>query len=199
MNSTLLKHLAVITSMAVLLAACGSSPRNNHYVLTSEVGQPPTGDTPSLGIGPIHIPEYLNRNALVFSEKGNQLEVSSTQKWAEPLESGIQRVMAINLAVSLDTQNIRYFPWEPKRTPDYGVSISVLKLDANDDRATLAAEWRLYQPDSRETVARRITSLHLPLPDGPLLPEQIAPAYSELLGQLSQQISQAITTDLANP
>jgi uncharacterized lipoprotein YmbA len=193
-----LRTLAGIVALAVLLIGCGSSPRNNHYVLTSDAGKIPTGNTPSLGVGPIKVPEFLNRTGMVFSRDGNRLEVSSTERWAEPLEAGVMRVVAINLAEALNTQDIRTFPWDPKRAPDYGVSITLLELDANNDEASLAAEWKVFLPASGESVTRRISSFSLPLPAGDLSPDQIAPAYSELLSRLSTKISEAIKQHQAN-
>jgi len=190
---------AGITALLALLIGCGSSPRNNHYLLTTGATHPPGGETPSLGIGPISVPEYLNRNGMVYAMQGNQLQVSATERWAEPLQSGIKRVVSINLASGLDTQNIRYFPWDPKRPPAYGVRITVLSLDAGDEQASLAAEWRVNRPATGQSVARRISNLQLPLPAGPLKPEQIAPAYSKLLEQLSELISAAIEQDMATP
>ena len=189
-----------VTGMALLLlmvAGCGSSPRSNHYLLTTDVSTPPDGDTPSLGIGPVVVPEFLNRNSMVYSRQGNQLEISSTERWAEPLEAGIKRVVGINLASSLDTQDIRYFPWNAGKPPEFGISISLLSLDADDDEATLAAEWRVFRPATGESVVRRISHLRLALPAGTLTAQQIAPAYSELLSQLSNLIAGAIEQDLA--
>jgi len=189
-----------VTGMALLLlmvAGCGSSPRSNHYLLTTDVSTPPDGETPSLGIGPVVVPEFLNRNSMVYSRQGNQLEISSTERWAEPLEAGIKRVVGINLASSLDTQDIRYFPWNAGKPPEFGISISLLSLDADDDEATLAAEWRVFRPATGESVVRRISHLRLPLPAGTLNAQQIAPAYSELLSQLSNLIAGAIEQDLA--
>ena len=197
MNSAL-RTLAGIVALAVLLMGCGSSPRNNHYVLTGDAGKIPTGSAPSLGVGPIKVPEYLNRTGMVFSREGNQLQVSSTERWAEPLEAGVMRVVAINLAASLNTQDIRSFPWDPKRAPDYGVSITLLALDANDDEATLVAEWRVFLPASLESVTRRVSRFKLPLPAGEISAGQIAPAYSQLLSQLSTQISESIKKHLAS-
>jgi uncharacterized lipoprotein YmbA len=193
-----MRTLAGIVALVVLLIGCGSSPRNNHYVLSSDAGEVPTGNTPSLGVGPIKVPEFLNRTGLVFSRDGNQLEVSSTERWAEPLEAGIMRVVAINLAAALNTQDIRTFPWDPKRAPDYGVSITLLEFDANNNEASLAAEWKVFLPASSESLTRRISSFSLPLPAGELRADQIAPAYSELLSQLSAQISESIKKHLAS-
>jgi uncharacterized lipoprotein YmbA len=187
-----------ITLLLTLLAACGSSPRSNHYLLTTDVTQAPSGNSPSLGIGPIAVPEYLNRNSLVYSREGNQLQVSSTDRWAEPLQSGIKRSIAVNLASQLDTQDIRYFPWDTDKAPDYGVSVNLLQLDANHQRALIAAEWKVFHPASGKAVARRISTLEQPLPSGALEVQQIAPAYSQLLTKLSRLISDAIEADLAS-
>ena len=189
-----------VTGMALLLllvTGCGSSPRSNHYLLTTDVATPPGGETPSLGIGPVVVPEFLNRNSMVYSREGNQLEISSTERWAEPLEAGIKRVVGINLASSLNTQDIRYFPWDRGKPPEFGVGISLLSLDAGDDEATLAAEWRVFRPATGESVVRRISHLRLALPAGALTAQQIAPAYSELLSQLSDLIAGAIEQELA--
>lgn len=181
-----------ITLLVALLVACGSSPRSNYYLLTTDVMQAPDGDSPSLGIGPIGVPEYLNRNGLVYSRQGNQLQVSTTERWAEPLEAGIKRTLAVNLASLLNTQDIRYFPWDPANKPDYGIRINLLQLDANDERALLAVEWSVVTAESGASVAKRISTLHHPLPGGNLDAGQIAPAYSDLLAQLGQLISETI-------
>jgi uncharacterized lipoprotein YmbA len=186
-------------ALPLSLAACGSSPHNHYYLLTAADVHSASGQTPSLGIGPVEIPEYLNRSGLVYSRQGNQLQISSQERWAEPLESGITRVLGLNLANLLNTENLRYFPWNPQRAPDYGVKITLLSLDANDRQATLVAEWLVYRPASSETVNRRISQLHRQLPPGELDPAQLAPTYSMLLQELSEIIAAAISAAEAAP
>lgn len=194
MTYTLVKTAALLSAIAIL-AACGSSPPSNHYILTAVRGDIPTRSSPSLGIGPVAIPEYLKRNGMVYNRAGNQLMVSSTERWAEPLEDGIKRVLSMNLAQMVNTQNVRFFPWNRRRHPDYGITINVLLMDANTSEARLVAEWLIYQPASAETVIRRISRVSEPLPGGELTAAQIAPAYSELLRQLSEIIAEAILAD----
>jgi hypothetical protein len=186
--------LIILTlSLTVLLAGCGSSPRSNHYLLTAKQAPGPSGASPSLGVGPIEIPPYLDRSNLVYDQQQNQLHVAGQENWAEPLDDGIQRVLAINLAGLLNTQDVRYFPWHPKRAPDYGIKINLLALDANDRQATLSAEWLVYRVVDAEPVSRRISALQHPLPAGELNPAEVAPAYSALLYQLSEIIAETIT------
>jgi len=182
-----------VLALTVLLTACGSSPHTNHYLLTAKQDPVPSGASPSLGIGPIEIPPYLDRSNLVYNQRQNQLHVASQDNWAEPLDDGIQRVLAINLSGLLNTQDVRYFPWHPKRAPDYGVKINLLALDANDQQATLSAEWLVYRAADAAPVIRRISRLQHPLPAGELNPAEVAPAYSTLLYQLSEIIAETIT------
>jgi uncharacterized lipoprotein YmbA len=178
-----------------LLAGCGSSPPVNYYVLSAHTGPAPAGSTPSLGVGPVAVPEYLNRDNMVMNREGNTLVVASSDRWAEPLMDGIQRVLAINLAGLLNTQSIRLHPWHRDQAPDYGVSINLLSLDASEQGATLAAEWLLYRPSDKQVVSRRLSRLEQPFPDRPVASEQVAAAYSELLLRLSEVIAGAIRSD----
>jgi uncharacterized lipoprotein YmbA len=189
--------LRAITGLSLLLvlAGCGSSPPINYYVLSAHKGATPTGTAPSLGVGPIAIPEYLNRENLVTNREGNTLVVAAFDRWAEPLSDGIQRVLAVNLAGLMDTQSIRLHPWHQEQAPDYGVRINLLSLDASEGEATLAAEWLVYHPSGREVVNRRLSRLRQPLSGGSVEPEQIAAAYSELLFNLSELIAAVIKAD----
>jgi uncharacterized lipoprotein YmbA len=182
-------------ALVALLAGCSSSPRSNYYLLTAKHGAAPTGAEHSLGIGPIEIPEYLNRSNMVYNRQGNKLQVADLDSWAEPLDEGVKRVMAINLAQLLNTHEVRSFPWHPKRAPDYGVQLNILALDANEQEATLATEWLVYRTTDAEPVQRRISLLHQPMPAGELKPGDVASAYSALLLQLSELIAKVIIAD----
>jgi uncharacterized lipoprotein YmbA len=180
-----------------MLAGCGSSPPNYYYVLSAHEFPAANGDTPAIGVGPIEVPEYLIRQNLVYNRDANTLHVAGLDMWGEPLEDGIQRVLALNLSGLLQTQNVRFFPWNPKRAPDYGVKVNLLQLDASENGASLKAEWLVYHPTSGDSIKRRISQLQLPLSSGASEPEQVAEAYSKLLFQLSEIIATDIRKDQA--
>jgi len=183
--------------LSLILMGCGSSPPNNYYVLSAQEFPAENGDTPAIGVGPIEVPEYLMRQNLVYNHDENTLHVFSVDLWGEPLVDGVQRVMALNLSGLLKTQNMRFFPWNPQRAPDYAVKVNLLQLDANKDEAMMKAEWLVYRPTNGEAVTRRISQLKTPLPSGASEPEQVAEAYSKLLLQLSEIIAANIRTDQA--
>ena len=180
------------TVFAGLLTACGTTPNSNYYLLSSQVSGVPADGTLSLGVGPIEIPDYLNRNAFVYSRDNNQLHVASFERWAEPLDSGIERVLRLNLASLLRTQNVQSYPFGSTEKPEYAVEVSILRLDAGRAGARLTAQWRLHRPQQEDTITRRISKLHQDLPSKSVLAKDIAPAYSRLFLQLSEAIATAI-------
>jgi uncharacterized protein len=178
-----------------LLAGCGTSPPTNFYLLSAQDFPAATGSSPSVGVGPIEVPEYLNRKNMVLSREGNKLEVASLNLWAEPVAAGVQRLLVLNLSGLLNTQEVSYFPWQPQRAPQYGVRVNVLQLEADEQRAVLSAEWQVLRPTSGEPLQRRISRLAAPLAPGETPPAQVAATYSALLLQLSEVIAEAISAD----
>jgi uncharacterized protein len=183
-------------ALVLLLTGCGTTTPTNYYLLSAPEGDQPGSQSPALGIGPIEIPEYLNRHGLVYNRQGNQLQIANYERWAEPLADGVERVVGLNLASLLNTGNVQSFPWHRSSPPEYGVRVAVLQLDAGDSGATLIAEWELRKPGNNTLLIRRITRLHEPGAAGQMSPEQIAPLYSNLFYQLSETIAQHIRTDL---
>lgn len=183
--------------LTLALAACGSTPQSNYYRLSTPAAGG-EGSAPAVGIGPIQIPEYLNRNSMVFSRGDNRLHIASFERWAEPLSQGVQRVLGLNLSEALDTQDIRPFPWPASDRPAYGVQIWILSLDTSAQATRLVAEWRLHAPGESREVARRISRFEAAGSDAD--GAALAASYSGLLGQLSGEIAAAIREDMqANP
>ena len=194
MTSTL-KKIAGCLCLSLWLTACGSSPPSNFYRLTPAVVPTPGNQQPSLGIGPVDIPEFLDRNAMVYTRDGNQLWITGTERWAEPLDIGIKRVVGLNLSQLLHSENLRFFPWDVRQAPDYGVRITVLDLDASDGRATLVADWQVYSPGNDSVISRRISQFSQPLASGQTVPAELPTAYSALLYQLSETVAAAIQAE----
>jgi len=188
-------RIPAVLCLVLGLAACGSSPPTNFYRLTPAVAYAPGGQEPSVGIGPIDIPEFLNRNALVYARGGNQLQLADTERWAEPLEYGVKRVVGLNLSQLLHTQNLRFFPWDLRQAPDYGVSINIMDLDASEGQAILVADWQVYRPGDGSAITRRISRFSQPLASGQPVPGALPAAYSALLYELSETIAEAIRAE----
>jgi uncharacterized lipoprotein YmbA len=185
--------LILLILSALCITACSTTPQSNYYVLSAAEVAAISGSTPSVGVGPISMPEYLNRERLVSSRDGNALHLANFDRWAEPISEGMLRVIMLNLAQLLDTENVQRFPWRRSQQPDYSVQIDLLKLDASAAGSRLLAEWSLIRVADRSTLVRRLSDLREPLPGSELHNQDIPALYSNLLLQLSKLIAAEIS------
>lgn len=182
-----------IVALALLVNACASSPSYQYFVLTS-VSQAATESSEiSVGISPVAIPEYLARNEVVFRRDGNRVQLAGTARWAEPLADGMQRVLALELAAQLGTQQVSLLPGLSSAPPAYAVKVNVIALDVTAKQAQLTAEWVITRPAEGELLARHTDQQSWPMPADSAEPDTVARAYSELIGQLSAEIALKIS------
>src|SRR5580658_7436380 len=113
---------AIAAGCALCLAAgCSVIPpqpkdQTQYYVLTPMTDPATTPITQtagmpaniSIGLGPIHIPDYLDRSQIVTRSAGNAIKLSETDRWAEPLGAGFGQAMAQDLTAILGTHEIHY-------------------------------------------------------------------------------------------
>jgi uncharacterized lipoprotein YmbA len=181
----------LIAALSLLLvAACSSTPQSQYYLLTALASGQVNNESPSVGVGPIEIPQYLNRNSMVYHRQGNQVNIASFERWAEPLTDGLSRVVSLNLSALLNSQSVMLFPWPKQYAPEYGVSINVLELDTDGSQASLVAEWSTRRTEG-ELITRRLSRLTEPLNSSDSA-SAIAAAYSRLLLSLSEEIAENI-------
>ena len=78
--------LPLVVAVAGLLTACINSPLPDYYVLTPERGDiSATLPDLAVGVGPITIPETVNRQNIVTPQDSNKLNVAEYHRWSEPL------------------------------------------------------------------------------------------------------------------
>jgi uncharacterized lipoprotein YmbA len=86
------------------LMACGSNPVEDHYyslVLAADDVMAPVRSEErkaQLIVGPIQLPEYLNRRGLAMQIDSNQIQTANHHFWAEPLEEAISKVLVRDIA-----------------------------------------------------------------------------------------------------
>jgi uncharacterized lipoprotein YmbA len=177
-----------------LLNGCGSSPRSDYYMLTADAQGAPGNGGPSLGVGPVTVPEYLNTRQIIMNRNQHKLKLAEFDRWAEPLDAGVSRVVAVNLAVLMNTSNVQTFPWRRDAIPEYAVRIAVIQFAAQGKEALLVAEWAISRPGQGQSGGRGISQLTTTLKGGE--PEHVAGAYSELLLEMSEIIAEAMRKDI---
>jgi uncharacterized protein len=185
------------------LAGCGTfSPRpdpSRFFTLSSlpqvEEAALKNSTTPEkmfLGIGPIKLPGYLDRQEIVVRSAQNRFDVSENDRWAEPLQENFSRVLAQNLALLLNTDLITIHPWSPANRPRYQVEIEVHRFEANSERnGQLAARWSVIDGADKKVAvvkeSRVIRNAKEKSTDGSVA------ALSETVGDLSREIADAVS------
>jgi uncharacterized lipoprotein YmbA len=145
-------------------AACRSEP-TNFYLLTPVQHADDGSDTqaavgPWIGVGPIEVPHYLDRPQIVLHATSGTLTLGEFDRWAEPLQDGISRVLGENLAVLLPTNRITIFPWRRVAAIDYQVVIQLIAFGADAEaNVFLAARWTVMGPGGNVELLRHQTRL----------------------------------------
>lgn len=191
MNQTAHRALFCVMAMA-LLAACASPP--SHFYTLSRTQETWLGTATSAGIavGPVSIPESVNRPEMVVQVGPNRVAVDEVNRWAAPLQAEIQRVLMENLAQLLGTSRISRYPQGPITSPDFRAEIDVLRFDlAPGDSASLDVLWTVRGKSEKDITTGR-TTLREPLSGTDY--DAMAAAQSRALGTLSRDLAQAIHT-----
>jgi uncharacterized lipoprotein YmbA len=107
---------------------------------------------PVLGVSRVKLPAYLFNSSIAVRKGTNEVEYLPTVLWAERLDSGLQRVLAANLATLLPTDQIRLSSWSRGDVnAELHLAIERFDLDANG-RAVLVAWWRILSPGGEKTL-----------------------------------------------
>lgn len=98
----------------------------------------------NLGIGPLTIPDSLQRSQIVTRKYENQFQFDEYNRWAGVLEKDLISVIGDNLRVLLAVENVGYYPWMSYFTPTHRVAVDIQRLDgAIDGASALEAKWRI--------------------------------------------------------
>lgn len=146
----------------------------------------------SVGVGPIELPAYLDRQQIATRTSTNRLTYSENDRWAAPLSESFSRVLAQNISRLINPARVTQFPWQNTDAPDYQVKIEVLQFEADSNQdAWLAAHWSVIDRNRKVLVDRRS---QLNRRAGSLSTEDIVKALSETIGDLSREIVKTLQT-----
>ena len=181
--------------LGLLLTACAQTQPSRFYTLSSLSD---TATTPSaasndlaIGVGPISLPNYLNRPEIVRRSTPNEFQVAEFDRWGEQLQDVFPRVMAENLGELLATDRVFLLPQRRATTIDYQVEVNVTRFDADvGGPAILAARWEIFDDDGKSLVVDRSTFTETVEGDGY---GAVATAMSRTVAAFSQEIAAAIT------
>lgn len=150
---------------------------------------------PSIGVGPVSLPEYADRPQLVTRSGDNEIELAPFARWAAPLREQVARSLAENLSALLDVEQVAVFPWRNPGAIDYQVIVEIHRFDADAaGNALLGARWRVHRKGRVEPVASGRSEYTDPM--GAQGNGRFAAAQSRSLQGLSGEIAAAVQEDI---
>lgn len=151
---------AVAICLALASVGCSRSPQINFYTLTpaavaqSSAPQPAVASSPAfqgassaralpvVAIGPITLPEVVDRPQMVVQAGPNEVKILETKRWAEPLKSGIPRFMAREIGRQLASRRVFSYLEMTGAAADYRVLVDFSRFDSQPGEAvTVEADW----------------------------------------------------------
>ena len=181
----------IVTFCFLIIAGCGSSPTVHYYALDTidnRVAQDDEG-SPIIAVGAFRMPEYLNRSQMVTRGPGAEIIVDEFNRWAEPLDNAIHRVLASNLDVLLESVVVVAYPSSSLVNIDYRLIGRFDRFNSGQDGlVVLGVQWAIVDstgavrlPPRRARFESQATR-----PDDP---GSIAQAMSDVLAQFSRDIA----------
>ncbi len=174
--------------LAPMLALAACSTPETYYRLSSDGPAPSDVSGVALGVGPVILPDYVDRAELVFQSEANRFEVPYERRWAGSLRETTTRVLGTNLARRLGTGNLHLYPWDPTTQIRYQVRLDVRQFHAiSGGDAILQTAWTIDDKQSGKTIVRQAGNFTEPVKgDGY---EAVVAAESRLLSQLADAIA----------
>jgi len=153
------RALFTLALFVAILTGCASSPSSKFYQLNPVQSITLVSDVSPyhglvIAIGPVRIPDYLDRPQIVTRAGKDELKLSEFDRWAGSLESDVNRILVEDISSLLPADRfsvVRWVPYLESQVPtSYRVEVLVDRFEGTlGDSALLKAQWRVFAQDRR--------------------------------------------------
>lgn len=158
--------LAGFLIMATLLAGClnlgeGTPRPTRLYQLTAlapEASRIDRGEEtlPTIGIGPMSFPEYLNRPQILTRAARSELRAAPFAIWAAPLKDNVMTVILDNVVQLTGSEAVYLYPWRADQAPSFQLQMAIDRFDAErGGEAVLVVRWEWLAGNGKPLMPRR--------------------------------------------
>jgi len=197
--------ILTFAALAMLGVSCSIVPApqpdvTHYFVLTavdrggSNQGTNAAGPDAKLmiGLGPINFPDYLARSEIVTRAADNRVELSTVDRWAEPLDVTFKRILSHDLAIALGGAQVAAFPWFGSSSHfDYRVEPAIDRFEADGQGlARLTARWTVSDGAGDRMLYSSNTDLSVAATPGDHA--AMAAALSQVESEFAGEIAAAI-------
>jgi uncharacterized protein len=185
-----LTTLAPICVLVALAVGCSASPASRFYTLSAAPGPAATPSNLSVIVGPVAVPDVVDRPQIVVSMGPNQVRLEDFNRWASPLQNNIARVVADNLALMLGTPRVTLSAQTMSADADYRAAIEVKSFQsAPGEAAVLDAVWTVRRTKDGKAETGRTAVRETVQEMGY---DALVAAHSRAVARLSQDIAEAV-------
>src|SRR5215475_2705553 len=151
------RTLLTALALSPLFAACSTTSPTRFYVLSTSADKPEGAPANvSVGVGPVNLPQYLDRPQIVTRLSSNQLVVGEFDQWGGQLDDNFSRTLAGNLSILLQTDQVQLYPWKDDASLGFAVTVDVINFEQDVDGSSLLdVYWSLIDARSESVKLRR--------------------------------------------
>ncbi|EFK09760.1 conserved hypothetical protein [delta proteobacterium NaphS2] len=189
----------MVCVLSVILVACaGTNSPSTFYMLRSMEGPQESltsADEKSVSVlvGPISMPEYLDRNQMVTVAGKNQVDLDEFNRWAESLRESFYRVLLEDLSFLLKTPRVYRYDRSGEDDADYQVSVDVTRFDcAPEGDAVLTVFWTVHGKDKGTSGIAKKSVFRTPVSSSGF--PGMVDALNRTLSAFGREIATAIQT-----
>jgi uncharacterized protein len=146
-----------------------------------------------IGVGPVKIPEYQDRPQIVTQDKERMLKFAQFDRWGEPLDLEMTRLIGENLAVMLPETKFTLYPWNSSIPVKYQVVVEIVQLDSELDKDLfVVAQWLVIDAQNAKTMIIKRSEFRQSI-----IPQNysgLVKTLSMACASLSSEIAEALAT-----
>ena len=193
----MIRLILTICLIGLISAGCSRSPRVTYYTLNATA----TADSVAQAlepvvIGPVTLPDLLDRRHFVINIDANRVDILEMHRWAAPLKSEIQRVIAENLTLLLKPTTVAVYPQNSALDAVSRVQIDIRRFEMTEGKeVNVDLLWSIRRSDG--STAKNGTAVVRESVTG-IGYEPLAAAQSRALAVVSRDLAQALR-DMATP
>lgn len=186
-----LTQLVWIVVVAAAASGCASAAARFYTLDSTATATDVPAAHYAVLVGPVSIPPSVDRPQIVVQVAPNRIAFDEFNRWAAPLNDGIARAVAGDLAVLLGTPDVAAAP-VANFHPAYRVTINVQRFDSVQGKDVLVeAIWSVRTAANGDTRSGR-TVAREPVQGDSF--DALAMAHSRALAHISSDIAAAIRT-----
>jgi len=183
--------MTILCLAVALLGGCSSSPRVTFYTLNvAATDETPAPTINSVAIGPITLPDLLDRPQLVVRTSANRVEILETHRWAESPMSEIPRIIAADLGILLKPARVSTYPQNAGLEADYRALLDIQRFEMTAGEGVgLEVLWSVRRSDGGVPKTGRTVVSE---PVGAAGYDALVAAQSRALAAVSRDLARAL-------